>query len=297
MIARDGERWHVLEERLEQAEGPRHPAQRAAGAPRRAVDRRATGAAAGIGDRSRVLGRRRRVARRRRRPTLTEPEVPTGEALDRLRAREVVYQREKSAFDAHPRVPVQARPAARRRLRGDAAPAPARSTTAGGPVVRADGRMPRVGPTSTPGSSPTTTPAAATARRRPAGTSSPASRPLPSTGSRRPPAARPGHRARRPSRRRCSASTSCSPASRCSTGSAIGPPSRPIWPSSTRSRRPLAEIDPARRIRLLLTRCRWTFHHSEYERPGGGRERRSNSPSRPAATTWSPRPACGWARD
>ena len=60
----------------------------------------------------------------------------------------------------------------------------------------------------------------------------------------------------------------------------------------------LAEIDPARCIRLLLTRCRWAFHHSEYDaqeaiRPRGDRAR----PVGRTATIWRPRPACGWARD
>ncbi len=80
--------------------GPRHPAQRAAGPPRRAAARRASGAAAGVGDRSGLLGRRRRVAAARpatRRSTSVD--VPTDDALDRLRGRDLVYQREKSTFD------------------------------------------------------------------------------------------------------------------------------------------------------------------------------------------------------
>ena len=78
---------------------PGDAAERAAGEARRPVDRRATHAPAGLGDRPRVLGRCCRVSQQRRRPVSDPVDVPTGEALDRLRGRDVVYQREKSAFD------------------------------------------------------------------------------------------------------------------------------------------------------------------------------------------------------
>ena len=151
VIATDGDVWQVLEERLEQAKVPatlRSVLQARLDA---LVDRRATGAAAGVGDRSGVLGRRRRVAAASTATTSAQPRRadrrrprPAARARRRLPAGEVGVR-------PQPRVPVQARPAARRRLRGDAAPAPPQLPPAGRRLVRADGRALAARPTSTPG--------------------------------------------------------------------------------------------------------------------------------------------------
>ena len=130
----------MLDERLEEVAGPLDTAQRAAGPPRRAADRGATQL-----QRASVVGRvfwddaveslrstatdaaddRRRVADGGARPAAR----PRG----RVPAREVGVRR-------RPRVPVQARPAARRRLRRGAAPPSPALPPPGRPLVRADGR-------------------------------------------------------------------------------------------------------------------------------------------------------------
>ena len=63
VIATDGDVWHVRDRTTRTGQGAGDPAQRAAGSPRRPVHLRAAGAAARLGHRTRLLGRRRGVAR------------------------------------------------------------------------------------------------------------------------------------------------------------------------------------------------------------------------------------------
>ena len=99
VISREGERWHVLEDRLDQAKVPatlRSVLQaRLDGlstAERLALQRASVIGRVFWDDAVDSLGAEGEA-------TLAQPDVPTGDALDLLRRREVVYQREKSAFD------------------------------------------------------------------------------------------------------------------------------------------------------------------------------------------------------
>ena len=99
VITKDADSWHVLDERLEQAKVPatlRSVLQARLDA-LSIAERLALQRASVIGrvfwdDAVESLGSDGD-------PVAAPGDVPTGEALDRLRGREVVYQREKSAFD------------------------------------------------------------------------------------------------------------------------------------------------------------------------------------------------------
>ena len=278
-------------------QGARHAAERAAGPARRAVARRAPGAAAGVGDRAGVLGRRRRVAREatgdrpRRRPTCRPARPSTGCAGER------------SCTSGSSR----------------------RSTTPGSSCSS----------TRCCATSPTRACSGATGRPTtgwpPGGSSRWPSAPgrpdeyagliadhHANAGEREAAAALvPGRRTagglgQRARRRPASARAGPRPGPRVGHAAALRPaagprdgarPDRRPPGAAGRSRatldalEPAASIDPVRRIRLLLTQCRWTFHHSEYDRAvGGGPAKPSNSPRRPASTNSRPRPACGWGK-
>ena len=253
-----------VDERLDQTRGARHVAERAAGQPRRAVARRAHGAAAGVGDRTDLLGRRRR--RRCASTSNTAPARPTGrpsEALDRLRGREVVYQREQSAFEhtreflfKHALLRDVAYDGVLRRHRqtyhGLAArwfeqmvERTRRADEYAGLIAdhhaNAGDREAAARWYLVAGRQAASVDGLADARRLLAWDSTLASRV--------------GHA-------RC-ASTCCWPTSRCSTGSATAPAQQADLDDPRRPRR-RRSTTPTSRIRLLLTRCRWTFHHSEY---------------------------------
>ena len=84
-------------------------------------------------------------------PSLNQVDVPTDDALARLRGRDLVYQREKSAFDHTARVPVQAR-LARATWRTRGCCGAIAGTTTGSPATGSSGwPRARSAPTSTPG--------------------------------------------------------------------------------------------------------------------------------------------------
>ncbi len=138
VITTVGDDWHVLDERLEEAHVP---------ATLRSVLQARLDA---LSEAERVALQRASVVGRvfwddavdclGSGDSMPAAEIATAAALDQLRTREIVFERERSTFDAQPGVPVQARPPARRRVRRDAAAPPPFLPSAGGTVVRADGR-------------------------------------------------------------------------------------------------------------------------------------------------------------
>ena len=238
VIATDGGRWQVLDERLEEAKVPATLRSVLQARLDGVAGRRAAGAAAGVGDRSRVLGRRRRVAAARRRPSvdrtggLDHGERSTGCAAERsctsassrrstttaeflfkhALLRDVAYEGmlRRHRRNYHGLAARWFEKMAESSHRTDEYAGMIADHHASSGDREAAARWYLVA-----GQQAASVHALADARR------------LLGLGIEL-----------APSRQHRSASTSCSHARRCSTGSATAPRSRPICPSSTRSRRP-----------------------------------------------------------
>ncbi len=226
VITTDADVWHVLEERLEQAEVP--------ATLRSVMQARLEALPPGerlAVQRASVIGRvfwddAVETLRLTGDPSLNDIDVPTDEALDRLRGRDLVYQREKSTFD-HTREFLFKHALSRdvayegmlRRHRRELSPARRQLVRADGRefasrrrVRRADRRPLLAMP--------------AIAKRRPGGTWSLASKPRRCTGSPMPIGCSARESTSCPTPRRCFGSTCCWLARPCSTESAIDRPSR-----------------------------------------------------------------------
>ena len=296
VITRDGDVWHVVEERLDQAQVPatlrsvlqarldalttaeRVTLQRASVIGRVFWD----DAVESLRSRQRPRARRARHARQRG----ARPPAPAG---GRLPPGEVGVR-------PQPRVPVQARPAARRGLRGHAPAAPPDLPPAGRRLVRADGRVLRPGGRVRRGDR-----RAPRQRRRSRGGLSlvpdrRAAGDLRPCSRRRPPAARRGHRA----------------GSRGGQGAALRPAPRPRGRARP-GRRPGCAGDRSRHPRRPRSRGRrdrpgalrppaadpLPMGFPPQQVPGtagfGQTGHRDRQVVGPRATS-SRRPACGWAR-
>ena len=180
VIITDGDRWHVIEDRVEQRRVP--PTLKGVLQARLDAlsppEHLALQRAAVIGrvfwdDAVDDLGSAPGVA--------TGRDVHAAETLEQLRSREVVYRAGAVGLRRDPRVPLQARPAEGRHVRERPALAPPGATTGWRRAGWSAPPSAAAAPTSTPASSPTTTPAPVTGRPPRSGICGPAGRPAPST--------------------------------------------------------------------------------------------------------------------